>query len=60
VKFFILDMSKRFYETAIHSDFYAQCRPTYLITDDDLAIDIGCGTGQSTALHDLQSELINK
>lgn len=24
-----LDMSKRFFETAKHSDFYAQCRPTY-------------------------------
>jgi hypothetical protein len=28
-KFFTLDMSKRFYETAVHSDLYAQCRPTY-------------------------------
>ena len=28
-KFFTLDMSKRFFETAVHSDFYAQCRPTY-------------------------------
>ena len=24
-----LDMSKSFYETSNHSDFYAQCRPTY-------------------------------
>jgi hypothetical protein len=22
-------MSKKFYETATHSDLYAQCRPTY-------------------------------
>ncbi|CAF0883316.1 unnamed protein product [Rotaria sp. Silwood1] len=59
-------MSKRFFETTAHSDFYAQCRPTYstdiikkildylsvkhTIKDDDLAIDIGCGTGQSTLL----------
>ncbi|CAM2708411.1 unnamed protein product [Rotaria socialis] len=65
-KLFRLDMSKRFYETTAHSDFYAQCRPTYppdvmkkildylflkySRKDDDLVIDIGCGTGQSTIL----------
>ncbi|CAF0841114.1 unnamed protein product [Adineta ricciae] len=59
-------MSKGFYETPSHSDCYAQCRPTYpvelikniltylsakhTINDDDIAIDIGCGTGQSTIL----------
>ncbi|UJR21029.1 hypothetical protein I4U23_024129 [Adineta vaga] len=59
-------MSKTFFETSTHSDVYAQCRPTYpielirkildylsikhIIKNDDLVIDIGCGTGQSTAL----------
>ncbi|CAF1115331.1 unnamed protein product [Adineta steineri] len=79
-------MSKRFFETAAHSDFYSQCRPTYpvemmnkiinylslkyTINDNDLAIDIGCGTGQSTVLlapyfqriigYDVSEQQINK
>jgi hypothetical protein len=32
-------MTKRFYETSTHSDFYAQCRPTYPVDIIDKIVD---------------------